>query len=180
MGSSAPAGDVLHHLSTSLCVEAAHFSVHSSVHLCVYRLFIQYLLIDEQRCSYQFIRLLWKCPVWLGPSCPPGVLPPPWGHQGVMGVDTFIVRGAGPTQTQPTWRDQRANAEQTAGVGGLLSRCRPPAFALHTTLASPGQAPSRRGHEGGFLPVSVVSFLGPALSWAHMRATDPSQQYEPT
>lgn len=69
--------------------------------------------------------------------------------------------------------------QSSYGERGLSeSGANPPACALHTTLDSPSQALSQGGHKWGFLPMAVVSFLDPALSWAPS-AANLTQQYEP-
>ncbi|XP_037002863.2 kelch-like protein 17 isoform X1 [Artibeus jamaicensis] len=124
-------------------------------------LFIQYLLIGEQCCSCQFLCLLWKVSCVLGPSCRPGCPPTLLGAPGSMGVDIRCY-GSRPTQTLQTWRDQEVDGRCRAAVRGERGRpseqSRPPAFVLHTALASPGKAPPRVGTRG-FLPVDG------GLSW---------------
>lgn len=151
-----------------LCLLRPPVCVHSSalVSLCaVYlfiRLFIHYLLVDEQRCSSQFIRLV-EVSVSLGASCPSGCPTIRWGLQGAMGVDIWA------NSASAGLGDHGSDAEQPGLVGGLSNQIQTPPslyFAHRLFLPQPGTLPGRA--QIGLPSCGVVSFLDPALSWAHV------------
>lgn len=67
--------------------------------------------------------------------------------------------------------------QSSYGRGPFTGQGTDPQPVLCTTLDVPSQTLSREASVG-FLPMAVVSFLDPALSWAPS-AANPTQQYEP-
>lgn len=92
-------------------------------------------------------------------------------------MDTVVASGSGPTQALQTGRDQGADAAEPARVGDV--RVPSLRFAHHPCLARPEMLPRRmlRGLPTGGHGV----FSGSCTELGtHARATDSSQQYEPT